>query len=158
MKRYIIAILALLMAVASQAQTTYKSLLVSMKNGGETEFKFSATPVATFEGADMKITTDQGAAIVTMPMADVEKMTIIDDASGVTEVSAADRASFTIGDSAILGAGFAPATVAALYSLDGMLLAHCTADDNGCFSLAIPAGAKGTYIVKAGNRSFKFIK
>lgn len=158
MKRYIIAIFALLMAVASQAQTSYKSLLVSMKNGSETEFKFSATPVATFEGADMKISSDQGAATVTMPMADVEKMTVIDDESGLDQVTASDRASFVIGDSEILGAGFAPQTIAALYSLDGILLERRAADGNGCFSLPIPAGAKGTYIVKAGDRSFKFIK
>ena len=157
MKRYILAICALLVAVASQAAIAGKTLLVTMKNGNETEFKFSATPVATFEGTDMKITTDRGGAVVTMPVADVENMTLIDDLSGVSEVSA-NRVSFVIGDSEIQGSGFAPATAAALYSLDGMLLDRCATDDSGCFMLAIPVGAKGTYIVKAGDRCFKFIK
>ena len=157
MKRYIIAICALLVAVTSQAAIADKTLLVTMRNGNETEFKFSATPVATFEGTDMKIATDQGAAVVTMPMADVEKMTVIDDLSGVAEVSA-NRVSFVIGDSEIQGSGFDPATAAVLYSLDGMLLDRCAADDNGCFMLTIPVGVNGTYIVKAGDRSFKFIK
>ena len=158
MKRYIIALCALFMAVAAQAATSYKSLLVTMKNGNETEFKFSATPVATFEGADMKITTENGASVVTMPVADVEKMTIVDDKSEVKEIAGTTRATFIIRDTEILGTGFAPNAGVALYSIAGTLLQRGNADDNGCFSISIPDGAKGTYIVKAGDRSFICIK
>lgn len=158
MKRYIIAIWALFMALAVRAEISEKALLVNMKNGNETEFKFSSTPVATFDGAEMKITADNGSTVVTMPVADVEKMTIVDTESGVTEIAAANRATFIIRDSEILGAGFDPNTGVTLYSLAGVLLAQTAADDNGCFSLTVPDGAKGTYIVKAGDRSFKFIK
>lgn len=157
MKRYIIALCALFAALAVRAEISEKALLVSMKNGNETEFKFSSTPVATFDGAEMKITADNGASVVTMPVADVEKMTIVDTESGVTEV-AANRATFIIRDSEILGTGFNPNTGVTLYSIAGALLQHTSADESGSFSISIPDGAKGTYIVKAGDRSFKFIK
>ena len=158
MKKYIISIFALLAAMAVQAEILPKSLLVTMKDGNESIFKFADTPVATFEGTDMKITTGGGAETVMIAMAEVNNMTIIDDKSAVEDLKDAAKATFIIGETQIKGAGLRASAKVALYTVSGIMVAQTVTDDQGSFTVDIPAGATGTFIVRAGDRSFKFIK
>lgn len=162
MKKHILALaVAISSAFCASAADEYAySISVNQKDGTKTEFKFEEEPVATIEGDDLKIslynTTDLQSVL--FPIAELENLTIIwGNTTGVKDM-AESKVSFGITRTALEAEGLAAGTAVDIYSTDAKHVAHAVSDANGAARIDISSLGSGVFMVKAGNKSFKFIR
>lgn len=157
MKRYIIAVVALVLsAAAMMAQTVEHSLVVNKKSGETVEYKFKNDPKVSFVEQDMVITT--GTDNVHHPIADLQNLTFSKTVGldNVTDKKADIIVTFT--GETIIFEGLDEGMVLAIFSLDGKKLADGRADSDGRATVAISDLEAGVYVASSPIHSFKFVK
>lgn len=161
MKKTILAIVAIVaMALSSNAATQYShSLDLNKKDGTKVSYLFLHTPVATFEGDNLKITLSATDESVLHPIDDLESLTFSKtEVEGSVDAILPGSMAFGISAETLDASGLPCCTVVAVYDLEGRLVASSTTGADGSASVAIAHLPAGVYAVKAGNHSFKFIR
>lgn len=159
MKKSIMALAAAMLSLAAGAVVPATHTLILTKKSGETvEYKFSEEPAATFSDTDMNITLALTGQKVSYPMAEVASLTVTPRILGAEDAVATSGTSFTFDAGCIRCAGLAPGSPVALYTIGGTLVFSSQADIDGEATVAVSSLSAGTYVVSAGNESFKFFK
>lgn len=159
MKKIITALcMGALMAGTAMAQDILPtSLVVSLRDGNEVEYKFSKEPEVTFEGAELKISDINGDSVA-YGMADVASFTFRSDNSGVGTVEGVSPLRIVLGAGAVTVSGLEPGAEVRAWDLEGRQVAAVRADGSGIATVECGGWIGGTYVIAAGSHSFKYIK
>ena len=155
-KSYLFLLLFLLTATMTWADTQQK-LIVWMKNGQKVEFNLAEEPETTFEDGKLVIKTTK--TTVYYLLENVLRYTYDGDITDVVGpklrpneirfMQSADQMAFD---------GLADGTQLEIYSLDGMKLGTMQAKGGVRTTVSFSNRPAGTYIVKVGDATYKFLK
>ena len=151
-------LLLLSMTVGAWAQNAF---VIYQKDGMVTTFSFAEKPILSYSGNELVLTTTETSVQypiymlqkVAFDMKDIDMEDIEDGIKGVS-VYADVRYSFREGSLFI--SGCEPGALVSLYNLKGMKVGQYRLDAEGKATIPLQTLSKDTYIVKAGNLSFKF--
>lgn len=121
-------------SIGAQAQT---KIVIHQKTGGDIEVSLSSKPVVTYEGSNL-VVTSSGAATLSYPLSELEKITYSNVATAVEEMT-------------VLSKDAGPSQV---YDLNGRLLMTVPANQ----PVETSALPRGMYIIKNNNNSYKIQK
>ena len=144
---------ALLTTIALHAASY---LTVTDSNGSKTSFELSQKPAISFTYNSLRLVA--GEQTIDYPLTEYRSFTLTDDNETGSSATKQLKASplFSFGNT-LRGSGLEPNSTVALYSVSGQLLKQSRVSANGTVSIPLE-GLKGVVVVKAANKSFKFIK
>lgn len=144
-----ILFLTLLIAAPINAALV-RCLVVQLSNNTKLYYPTSLNPVATFEGTVLHLNTDA------MELSTVAKLTIETvELVGLPSEHASDKALVNNGQSLLLNTS---ETDVQIYSLTGIRLQVNMSHQGELYTIDLSELNKGTYLLRAGNQSWKFIK
>ena len=145
---------ALLTTIALHAASY---LTVTDSDGSKTSFELSQKPAISFTYNSLRLVASEQT--IDYPLTEYRSFTLTDD-NETTGISATKQLKasplFSFGNT-LRGSGLEPNSTVALYSISGQLLKQSRVSANGTVSIPLE-GLKGVVVVKAANKSFKFIK
>lgn len=143
----ILTLMLLLLSVTARATANY--ITIEDKDGGWTSFQLSLDPRLSFTSEALVLTC--GESRVEYPLDAYAKFFYTDD--DVTSVRELGSSFSFDGDS---GEGrISPGARVLIYNVGGTLLSETVADADGHLRLSFPGS--GLYIVRAGNKTFKYL-
>ena len=158
MKKYISAIImALAVCFTASAVDAAHTLVVKAKSGTETEFKFADEPFTYFADGQIIFSANNGLQSLMLDVADFDSFYFKTAEGGVTDAEL-QRVAFTLTPDAISAEHLAPNAAVKVFNAAGVLMLSATADADGAVTISITNLAAGTYVLSAGNYSFKFTK
>jgi hypothetical protein len=156
MKKLQLLLLMLLALPIGMLADNLNTLVVKLKNGAETAFFLKDKPNVTFEGTNLKVASDKET--VTFALSDVLRFTYVKkDLTGIDE-TVADPTKVSYEDGVLVISQLKQGAVVDIYSLDGKLLRQLKAFHSGTYRLNLSELAKGLYLVKADNVTYKITK
>lgn len=157
MKKYIFAALAVMAAsFTATAQDEY-SLLVNTKEGNTVEFAFKYAPVATFDGDDVVIASDNNVEDIRYDMGDIENFTFKKTPSGLQNVNTADlRVKVT--KEYMTVEGLEENANVTIYNANGAMVAAATANAEGYVNIDLTGLGAGVFVATMPGNTFKFIR
>lgn len=146
-----------LILLSSLAVNAANYLTVTDADGSKTSFVLTQKPVVSFTTSSLRLVA--GNDTIDYPLSQYRSFALTDD-NETTGISATKRLKasplFSFGNT-LRGSGLEPNSTVALYSVSGQLLKQSRVSANGTVSIPLE-GLKGVVVVKAANKSFKFIK
>lgn len=158
MKKYIFAALAVIASAFSASAQDYDyTLLVNTKEGNTVEFAFKYYPVATFDGDEVVIASDNNIEDIRYNMGDIENFTFKKAPSGVQNVNAADlRVKVT--KEYMTVEGLEANAEVKLYNANGAMVAAATANAAGYVNIDLTGLGAGVFVAAMPGNTFKFIR
>ena len=158
MKQRLLILFMSLIAVASGTWAdTQQRLIVWMKNGDKVYFNLVEEPETTFENGKLAIKTTKST--VYYQLENVLRYTYDGDITDVVGPKLRpNEIRFMQGKDQMAFDGLADGTELEIYSLDGMKLGTMQAKGGERTTVSFTNRPAGTYIVKVGNASYKFLK
>ena len=158
MKQRLLILFMSLIAVASGTWAdTQQRLIVWLKNGQKVYFDLVEEPETTFENGKLAIKTTKST--VYYQLENVLRYTYDGDITDVVGPKLRpNEIRFMQGKDQMAFDGLADGTVLEIYSLDGMKLGTMQAKGGERTTISFTNRPAGTYIVKVGNASYKFLK
>ena len=155
----ILSLLLAFVATATWAQgDANQRLVVWLKDGQKVYHDLSDKPETTFSEGMLWLKTDKVS--VSYPLTDVLRYTF--EGVGNTGIESPsvrpNELRFMQGKDAMVFEGLPEGTTLELYSLDGKKLSTIKAQGGQRTVISLANHPKGTYIVKMGDASFKFVK
>lgn len=138
MKKLILSLLTLFATTAIWAET---ALFVHQESGEIIEISFAEKPVVTYNEGRLVISAEN--ASVSFPLANLEKFTFGEVDENVTRIIAPANAT--------------PQSTF-IYSVDGKLMRTYKPGENGSTSASLEGLPAGTYVIKNGKVSYKYLK
>ena len=155
-QKLLISLFALLTAVTAWADTQQR-LIVWQKNGQKVSFDLAEEPETTFENGKLVIKTTR--TTVYYQLENILRYTYDGDITDVVGPKLRpNEIRFMQGKDQMAFDGLADGTVLEIYSLDGMKLGTMQAKGGERTTVSFSSRPAGTYIVKVGNASYKFLK
>lgn len=151
MKKRLSWILFLMLIVAAPVNAALvRCLVVQLSNNSKLYYPTSLNPVATFEGTVLHLNTDA------MELSTVAKLSIeMVELVGIQSEQSSNKALVNNGQSVLLNTS---ETDVQIYSLTGIRLQTNITKQGELFTIDLSGLSKGTYLLRAGNQSWKFIK
>ena len=158
MKQRLLILFMSLIAVASGTWAdTQQRLIVWMKNGDKVYFNLVEEPETTFENGLLIIKTTRST--VSYQLENVLRYTYDGDITDVVGPKLRpNEIRFMQGKDQMAFDGLADGTQLEIYSLDGMKLGTIQAKGGERATVSFSNRPAGTYIVKVGEASYKFLK
>ena len=156
-KKTLILISMLAWSIGSIAQTTTQRLVVWQKSGGKVYFDLAEEPETTFENGQLVIKTSKTTAYYLL-----ENVLRYTYEGAMTAIEGPKlrpgEVIFRQGADQMAFDGLADGTRLAVYALDGKQLQTITAHGGQQTVVSLAGQPAGTYIVKIGDATFKFVK
>lgn len=150
MKRLFWTLLLMLLVAAPINAALVRCLVVQLSNNTKLYYPTSLNPVATFEGTVMHLNTDA------MELSTVAKLTIETvELVGITSEQSSEKALVNTGQTLLLNT---TETDVQIYNLKGVRVRTNVIQQGELFTIDLSGLSKGTYLLRAGNQSWKFIK
>jgi hypothetical protein len=158
MKQRLLILFMSLIAVASGTWAdTQQRLIVWMKNGDKVYFNLVEEPETTFENGKLAIKTTKST--VYYQLENVLRYTYDGDITDVVGPKLRpNEIRFMQGKDQMAFDGLADGTQLEIYSLDGMKLGTMQAKGGVRTTVSFSDRPAGTYIVKVGDTTYKFLK
>ena len=157
MKKATLLLIMLCGTIFSQAQDSAQRLVVWQKSGAKVYFDLNEEPETTFEDGQLVIKTTKATA--SYPLESVLRYTYEGTTTAIEPArlrpgeiiyhQTRDQLSFD---------GLAAGTVLGVYTLDGRLIGTQTAYDGQTSVVSFASQPAGTYLVKVGDATYKFMK
>lgn len=138
MKKLILSLLTLFATTAIWAET---ALFVHLESGEVVEISFAEKPVVTYNESRLVITVEN--ASVSFPLENMQKFTFGEVDEDVTRI--------------VTPANATPQPTY-IYGIDGKLMRTYKPGENGSTSASLEGLPAGTYVIKNGNVSYKYLK
>lgn len=138
-----------------------KYLALWGNDGTVTSIPLEGLPTLTYDVDNGVITCRASNNEVTFSMADIHKYTLeAEELSSTAIRSLQEDDGNTIQNSGegLSFDGFRSNTIISVYTVGGQLVSSCRTDILGHSSLSMSDWAKGVYIIKAGNKTYKILK
>ena len=156
-KKLLTTLLMLFVAIATQAEDTTQRLVVWQKSGEKVYFDLTEEPETTFENGQLVIKTTK--TTVYYHLENVLRYTF---EGAMTAIKAPKNRPgevvFRQGTDRMSFDGLADGTRIDVYALDGKLLQTLTARSNESTVISLAGQPAGTYLVKVGDVTYKFLK
>ena len=158
MRKTIITLMLALVAVGAWAQETgTQRLVVWQKSGEKVYFELAEEPETTFEDGKLVITTTK--TTVFYQLQNVLRYTYEGPMTGIDSPKLKPgEVIFRQGEDRMAFEGLPDGLKLEVYSLDGKLLNTQTAQRGQQTVVSLAVYPTGTYIVKAGDATYKFLK
>ena len=158
MKQRLLILLMSFIAVASGTWAdTQQRLIVWMKNGEKVYFNLVEEPETTFENGKLVIKTTK--TTVYYQLENVLRYTYDGDITDVVgPMLRPNEIRFMQGTDQMAFDGLTDGTQIEIYSLDGMKLGSMLAKEGERITISFQNRPAGTYIVKVGDATYKFLK
>ena len=157
MKRIIATILVFVGALIF-VKAEVQRLVVWQKSGGKVYFDLTDEPETTFEEGRLVIKTSK--TTISYPLTDVLRYTY--EGGTITDVGEAatrpGEVRYMQNENAMAFEGLPAGTTLEVYSLDGVKVTTVKAVEGRRTTVSLANQPAGTYIIKAGDTSFKFMK
>ena len=154
--RLLLALFFLIMTAGAWADTQQR-LIVWMKDGQKVYYDLAEEPETTFEDGKLAIKTTK--TTVYYQLENVLRYTYDGDITDVVGPKLRpNEIRFMQGKDQMAFDGLADGTVLEIYSLDGMKLGTMQAKGGERTTISFTNRPAGTYIVKVGEASYKFLK
>ena len=138
MKKLILSLLALFATTTIWAET---ALFIHQESGEIVEISFAERPVVTYNEGRLIVSVE--SASISFPLANLEKFTFGEVDENVTRITV-------------------PANVTPqptfIYSVDGKLMRTYKPEEDGSTSASLEGLPAGTYVIKNGKVSYKYLK
>lgn len=149
-KRFYIGILLLSFLAVPMQAALVKCLVVQLSSNSKLYYPTSRKPVASFEGTVMHLNTD------VMDISTIAKLTIETvELVGVETESIAENAPIHAGQSLFF---HTTETDVAIYNLSGVRMEVNVSKQDDLYTIPLSGLPNGTYLLRAGKQSWKFIK
>ncbi|MCM1320118.1 MAG: hypothetical protein NC217_07010 [Muribaculaceae bacterium] len=156
MKKYIFAALAVMAASFSASAQDDYTLLVNTNAGNTVEFAFKYYPVATFDGDEVVISSDNNAEDMRYNMGDIASFTF-KKTTGLQSVNTADiRVKVT--KEFMTVEGLEPNADVKIYNANGATVAAATANAEGYVYIDLTGMGAGVFVATMPGNTFKFIR
>ena len=158
MRKIILSLAALLISMVMQAQTSDpQRLVIWLMDGTKVYHDLTDMPETTFQNSTLFLKTDKVS--ISYPLEKVKRYTYEGSFPkvGIQPVRSGE-VRFSQGANEMRFDGLPAGTPLKLYSPDGRLLAVQTAAEGQPAVMSLKGRPTGTYIVKAGDASYKFLK
>jgi len=139
----------LLLAVPMHADQV-RCLTVLLSNDTKLYYPASANPVATFEGTVMHLNSD-AMYISTVAKLTIETVELV----GLQPEASIDKSPVNMGQTLFLKTSESDVQI---FSLSGKRMQTTISRQGEMFSIDLAGLPDGTYLLKAGNQSWKFVK
>ena len=155
--RLTISILLLMLAMTTWAQDSTQRLVVWQKSGEKVYFDLTEEPETTFEGTQLVIKTTKTTAYYQLE--NVLRYTYEGTKTAIDGPKLRPgEIVFRQGADQMAFDGLADGTRIDVYTLDGKLLKSQTARGSQQSVVSLASQPAGTYIVKVGDATYKFLK
>lgn len=154
-RRATVIILALCTLFGTNAWAQEQRLVVWQKNGQKVFYDLEEEPHTTFAPGRLVITTS--TLRMEYNLSEVLRYTYEGGSESIV-VPETDGTGFTQRGDDIAIHGLAEGAEALLYNLNGLLLDRAVSDGHSSLHFSLAARPAGTYIVKLGEQSIKFMK
>lgn len=155
--RLTITILLLMLAMTIGAQNATQRLVVWQKSGEKVYFDLTEEPETTFEGTQLVIKTTKATAYYQLE--NVLRYTYEGTKTAIDGPRLRPgEIVFRQGADQMAFEGLSDGTRIDVYTLDGKLLKSQTARGSQQSVVSLASQPAGTYIVKVGNATYKFLK
>ena len=155
--RLTITILLLMLAMTTWAQNNTQRLVVWQKSGEKVYFDLTEEPETTFEGTQLVIKTTKTTAYYQLE--NVLRYTYEGTKTAIDGPKLRPgEIVFRQGADQMAFDGLADGTRIDVYTLDGKLLKSQTARGSQQAVVSLASQPAGTYIVKVGDATYKFLK
>ena len=149
MRRVLLIFTLMLVSAVAWAED---GVVVETRGGVTVGYVFSETPVITYEGLDLVVTTSKTTA--QYPIDDLARV-YFDDVSITAINEVASKQIIRVVNDVVEMTGFAAGTVVNVYDINGrQIVAHQT-DANGALTLSLAGCNQGVLIIKAGKSTLK---
>ncbi|MBR4130206.1 MAG: hypothetical protein IKU02_04680 [Bacteroidaceae bacterium] len=138
MKKLILSLLTLFATTAIWAET---ALFVHLESGEVVEISFAEKPVVTYNESRLVISVEN--ASVSFPLENMQKFTFGEVDEDVTRIVAPTNAT---------------PQPTYIFGIDGKLMCTYKPGENGSTSASLEGLPAGTYVIKNGNVSYKYLK
>lgn len=150
MKRLFWTLLLMLLVAAPINAALVRCLVVQLSNNTKLYYPTSLNPVATFEGTVLHLNTDA------MELSTVAKLTIETvELVGIQPEQTSEKALVNTGQTLLLNTTEKDVQI---YNLKGVRIQTNVIQEGELFTIDLSGLSKGTYLLRAGNQSWKFIK
>ncbi len=142
----------------AQEDPSQQRLVVWLKSGEKVTYQLDKMPRPTFVGTQLTIATNSGAS-VSYPLSAVLRYTYEGTITAIESLSAnPNELRFSQNNEAMKFEGLPEGTRLEIYAMDGKLLTTQSVEKGKPSIVSLKGQPTGTYIVKAGNTTFKFLK
>lgn len=158
MRKIILSLAALLISMVMQAQTSDpQRLVIWLMDGTKVYHDLTDMPETTFQNSTLFLKTDKVS--ISYPLEKVKRYTYEGSFPKVgVPVVGAGEVRFSQGADAMRFDELPAGTVLQLYASDGRLLSTQTSAEGLPAVVSLKNMPTGTYIVKAGDATYKFLK
>ena len=157
MKKLILLSLMLMLSTGAWAQDATQRLVVWLADGTKVYHDLKDQPETTFENGALYLRTEKVS--VSYPIEKVLRYTFDGHMPAIgIEVVKPGEVRFSQGNDQMRFDGLAAGTKLELYTLDGKLINTQTAANGQPSIVSLKDMPTGTYIVKAGDAKYKFLK
>lgn len=143
-------------AMASDNDDIPDAFVVYISSGEKVSYMLVSYPVVTFDADNVILSTTNNR--VEYAKSDVAKFTLEHVTTDGIKNEATSDTQIRQHDGTFLFEGFAPNTVISVYDTAGHLVDSASTSSDGSAMIATNAYKSGIYILKADNKSYKFIK
>jgi hypothetical protein len=137
-----------------------KALIVWEKDGKQTAFVLSETPRVSFTGIKLEVSTS--SLIVYFPLVKLQRFTIqpfsFPDALFAPDEAPRDATTLSMDEDALILMGVPAKAPVQVYTLSGLLVPVPAVRAEDSVRIPLSSLPAGTYIITAGDRSFKVIR
>ena len=135
---------------------TVTALVILTKDGSTQTFELAEQPVVTIAGTNLKVVSN--TADVTIPLNEIVRYTFFKrNATNIEEVGSV-KESVDYQDGVLTMDGLTAGSVVNVYAMDGRLVQSATVTQDGTYRHSLSSLARGVYIVKVNNLSYKILK
>lgn len=155
--KYFKTLLTALVMLSPLATEAANYLTVTDTNGSKVSFALTQKPTVSFTASSLRLVA--GDQTIDYPLTQYRSFTLTDsnETTGIGTVRTADGTPvFTLGET-LQASGLEPNSTVAVYSIGGQVVRQARANASGLVTMPLN-GLKGMLVVKAGNKSFKFIR
>ena len=149
-KRFIGSLLFLLFCTAPTYADLVKCMVVQLSNDTKLYYPTSTNPIASFEGTVMHLNTDV-MDITTVAKMTIETVVLV----GVQQPETNNNKPVNTGQTLLLRTSQKSVQI---YNLSGNRMQTPIMHQGDLYSIDLSGLPSGTYLLKAGNQSWKFIK
>lgn len=162
MKKYILAIAAVLATAVSAFAIDYSyTLVLNRTDGNKNNFQFETTPVATINGEELTIVENLTQLTVVVPISEIVNFTFEKEeiGQGIENIKVDNGGvTFRLSQDTLEVAGLSEGVDIQIFDINGQLRAKAVSDVDGTATIAMTGWDKGVYVVYAGTNKFKFIR
>ncbi|MBO7068957.1 MAG: T9SS type A sorting domain-containing protein [Bacteroidaceae bacterium] len=157
LRKVMLLLLLLTGSTLSSTAESVNALIVQLKNGTKTTFFLNQKPEVLFRGTNLKVVSESSQT--TYALSDILRFTYetYDDEDRIIG-AVKDPTDISFKNGVLVISQLREGAAVSVYTTDGKLLKHLTAQNRGTYRLNLSTLPQGVYLIKADDITYKITK